>query len=106
MKKVVVFVVGVIFIICTLGTMVHAGHGHINVNTATSEELQLLPGIGESIAQNIIEFRQANGQFSSLEDLVKVKGIGEAKLKNIKDFLKLEGTSDFDPTGIPSKQAK
>ncbi len=100
MKRGSVFVVGVIFVMCMLGTAVYAGQGQININTATSEELQLLPGIGQSTAQKIIEFRQANGPFSSLDDLVKVKGIGEAKLGKIRSFIKLEGSSDFDPTGM------
>jgi len=82
-----------------LGGICSAGDGQINVNTATSEELQLLPGIGQSTAENIIEFRDANGPFSSLDDLVKVKGIGEAKLGKIRNFIKLQGSSDFDPTG-------
>lgn len=104
MKRLTVFVVGVVSVMCMLGSMVYAAHGQINVNTATSEELQLLPGIGESIAQNIIEFRDANGPFSSLDDLVKVKNIGEAKLGKIRSLIKLEGKSDFDPTGVSSKQ--
>jgi len=99
-------VVGIVLVMCMLGNMVYAGNGQINVNTATSEELQLLPGIGESIALNIIEFRDANGPFSSLDDLIKVKRIGEAKLSKIRDFIKLEGTSDFDPTDISQKQTK
>lgn len=103
MKRGSVFVVGIVIVICILVSIAYAGHGQINVNTASSEELQLLPGIGESTAQNIIEFRDANGPFSSLDDLVKVKGIGETKLNKIRDFIKLEGSSDFDPTGVSSE---
>lgn len=56
----------------------------VNINTATSEELQRLPGVGEATAAAIIEDRQANGPFSSPEDLMRVSGIGEKKFAKIK----------------------
>ena len=65
--------------------------GYININTATAEELQMLPGIGESTAQGIVAFRNANGPFKSVDGLMKVKGIGEKKLNAIKAYLRLEG---------------
>ena len=55
-----------------------------NINTATSEELQRLSGVGEATAAAIIEDRQANGPFSSPEDLMRVSGIGEKKFAKIK----------------------
>lgn len=48
----------------------------VNVNTASAAELQLLKGIGEAKAKAIVEYRETNGKFASLEDLTKVKGIG------------------------------
>lgn len=59
----------------------------VNINTATSEELQSLPGIGESIANRIITYRKENGKFSKIEDLTNVSGIGEAKFNNIKSYV-------------------
>lgn len=56
----------------------------VNINTATSEELQGLSGVGEATAAAIIEDRQANGPFSSPEDLMRVSGIGEKKFAKIK----------------------
>ena len=55
----------------------------VNVNTATSEELQTLDGIGPSMAQRIIEYRQANGNFKAVEDLTNVSGIGEKTLEKL-----------------------
>lgn len=57
----------------------------VNINTATQEELDSLPGIGPSIAQRIIEYRNENGKFSKIEDLQNVKGIGDSKYDEIKD---------------------
>ena len=57
----------------------------VNLNTATLEELTSLPGIGESTAQKIIDYRRQNGKFKAIEDLKNVSGIGESKFDNIKD---------------------
>ncbi len=56
----------------------------VNLNTATQAQLESLPGIGPSAAQRILEYRQKNGTFKKVEDLMNVKGIGE------KSFLKLK----------------
>lgn len=57
----------------------------ININTASSAELQELPRIGEKVAQRIIDFREANGKFKKIEEIMKVPGIGEKVFKQIKD---------------------
>ncbi len=56
----------------------------ININTATSQELQTLPRIGPALAQRIIEYRQTSGGFSTVDDLTNVKGIGEKTLEKIR----------------------
>lgn len=62
----------------------------INLNTATQAELEALPGIGLSIANRIIEHRQANGSFATIEDIQNVPGIGPATFENIKDLITVE----------------
>lgn len=57
----------------------------ININTATKEDLDTLPGIGPATAQKIIDYRQEHGNFSSIEDIKNVKGIGEAKFNKMQD---------------------
>ena len=64
-----------------------ASDGLININTATSEELQTLPGIGQTKAEAIIAYREDNGDFSSIEDITNVSGIGESTYENIKDYI-------------------
>ncbi len=57
---------------------------HININSATSQELQTLRGIGPTLAQRIIEYRQTSGGFSTVDDLTNVKGIEEKTLEKIR----------------------
>ncbi len=61
----------------------------VNINFASKDELDKLPGIGPSLAERIIEYRQENGNFGELTELKKVPGIGEAKYNQIKDKITL-----------------
>lgn len=59
--------------------------GKININTADIDLLQTINGVGESLANKIIDYRKQNGKFKSIEDLKNVSGIGEKKFEDIKD---------------------
>jgi competence protein ComEA len=62
----------------------------ININTADSRELQKLSGVGPSTAQKILDYREANGRFESIEDIKKVSGIGEKTFEKLKDKLAVD----------------
>lgn len=74
-----------------------AGQGKLNMNTATIEEFQLLPGIGEVKAKSIVAYRKASGPFRSVDELAKVKGLGKKRVAKLKPYLKIDGKSDFEP---------
>lgn len=66
------------------------GNEKININTASKEELMTLNGIGETLAQRIIDYRWEHGAFSSVEEIKNVQGIGEARFNAIKDYIVVE----------------
>jgi len=65
-------------------------NGLININTANSDRLKLLPGIGETRAEKIISYRKVNGGFAEKEDIMKVDGIKEGIYSNIEDLIAVE----------------
>ena len=65
------------------------GQGLVNINIANAAQLTQLPGVGPAIAQKIIDYRTANGPFTSVDDLTKVPGIGAAKLAQIKSHARV-----------------
>ncbi|MBN1479833.1 helix-hairpin-helix domain-containing protein [candidate division KSB1 bacterium] len=62
----------------------------IDINKATREELEILPGIGPVIAEKITSFRQDNGPFKTIQDIQKVKNIGPKTFEKIKDYITVE----------------
>ena len=61
--------------------------GKVNINTASESELEALPGIGQVLAQRIVDYRTQHGPFRDVRDLLKVEGIGEKKFDSLKDHV-------------------
>ena len=74
----------------------------VNINTATQAQLESLPGLGAKAAERILEYRQKNGQFKKVEDLMNVKGIGEKSFLKLKPRLTV--TDKAAPSGGPDRQ--
>jgi len=80
-----------ILLIALLAFPIVAGAGDkININTASKDQLCELTGVGPAIAERIIQYREKNGPFKSVEDLARVKGIGEKTLLKIKDSVAVQ----------------
>ena len=63
----------------------------IDLNSATQEELMALPGIGETYARRILDYREKNGPYQAVEELLNVEGIGENRLESIYDLVTIGG---------------
>ncbi len=72
------------------GAVWAAEEGKININTAPAEALMKLEGVGEAYAARIVEYREKNGPFEKIEDIMKVKGIGEKTFEANKDRMMVE----------------
>ena len=74
-------------LVCVADTPEKKDKDLININTASASELEQLPGVGPALAKKIVEFREQNGPFKKIDDLLKVRGIGEKNLQKIKDLI-------------------
>ena len=62
----------------------------VNINTAEAEELVVIPGIGQTLALRIVEYRNERGYFEAESDILNVEGIGPSKMEKIKEYIKIE----------------
>ena len=65
--------------------------GKLNINTASLKQIKLLPGIGKKTAAMILDYRTSNGNFKTVEDLLKIKGLGKKTLEKCRPYLTLAG---------------
>ncbi len=83
-----------------------AADGVVNINTADAPALSLLPGVGPSTAERIVEFRTENGEFGDLTDLLLVRGIGERSFERLRPYVTVEGeTTLTEKVRIPREKA-
>jgi len=71
--------------------------GVLNINTASVDEFRLLPGINEQLARNIVDYRNANGPFRSVNELLNVRGMTRQQLSVIQKHLVLQGKTTYQP---------
>ena len=71
----------------------------LDLNTATEEELTQLPGIGEELARRIVVYREENGPFTTVDDLMNVSGIGEGKFEALSDRITVDGEEQNEDLG-------
>ena len=74
-----------------LSAVAEAAEGKVNINDASVEQLALLPRIGPVVAQRIVDFREENGDFKAVEDLMLVSGIGEKTFERLAPYVSLSG---------------
>ena len=77
-----------------------AGAALVNINTATQAQLESLPGLGPKVAQRILEYREKNGAFKKVEDLMNVQGIGEKSFLKLKPLLTVSEKEKSAPSGV------
>jgi competence protein ComEA len=75
--------------------------GTININTASAADLQRLPGIGAKTATRVIEYRQKNGPFKKVEELMNVRGVGEKNFLKLKNQISVGTPKAEHPAGQP-----
>lgn len=64
-----------------------ANNSKININIASKDELEKIPGVGPATSQKIIDYREKSGKFEKIEDIKKVSGIGDKKFENMKEYI-------------------
>ncbi len=81
------------------------GQGKVNINTASKSDLMLVPGMTRTLADNILQYRNSNGPFNTVDDLANVQGIDRKKLDEIRYYTKIKGLTDIQPDLIRSEQS-
>jgi competence protein ComEA len=73
-----------------VGASTQQAGGKVNINTADQAQLDTLPGIGQAYAQRIIQYREINGPFKTIEDIKQVSGIGDKRFEQLKDLITVQ----------------
>jgi len=86
-----------------LGTKKKPADKPVNLNTATSEQLQQVPGIGPATAGKILQMRKTYGPFKSVDDLLAIRGLGAKRLEKMRKYLTVGKSAASKPTTPPAK---
>ena len=78
----------------------------VNINTASAQELKLLPRVGPALAQRIVDFRTTNGPFKAPEEIARVKGVGEKTFAVLQPYVTLSGATTLKEKVRSSRSAK
>jgi competence ComEA-like helix-hairpin-helix protein len=79
----------------------------VNINTANSEQLQQVPGIGPATAEKILQMRKSYGPFKSMDDLLAIRGLGAKRLEKMRRYLTVgKSAPKNSPTSQPTEPAK
>ena len=89
----------------TVAVPLTTGAQRLDINRATVEELQSLPGIGEVLAKRVIARRTARGSFNTIEDLLEVKGIGEKRLNSLRPLILVGNQTQPSPRRTKAAEA-
>lgn len=81
-----------------------APSGVVNINTADAGQLALLPRVGPAVAQRILDYREENGEFKSLDDLMLVRGIGEKTFSLLEPYVAISGKTTLEKKVHVSRQ--
>jgi competence ComEA-like helix-hairpin-helix protein len=99
-------VMGVLcLLVAGLPTISQAQEKAVNINTASVEQLSLLPRVGSVVAQRIVDFRDKNGRFKTLEELMLVQGVGEKTFELIRPHITLAGETTLTEKVKPPKKS-
>lgn len=91
LKSITAFLTLVVLTLVVTPAIAADGKAVVNINTADTESLMLLPRVGPSVAQRIVEFREQNGKFKSVEELMLVRGVGEKTFALLEPYVTISG---------------
>ncbi len=98
-----ILILGMVICLFTVGNALSQGNEKVDINLGDSAALQELPGIGPAMALRIIEYREKNGPFERVEDLMEVKGIGEKRFLNLKDLIIVSSAAETKSDEVKGK---
>ena len=98
-----ILVFGLLFSQSLLATKKKPPERPVNLNTATSEQLQQVPGIGPATAGKILQMRKTYGPFKSVDDLLAIRGLGAKRLEKMRKYLTVGKPAASKPTMPPAK---